>query len=141
MTPVSRRSELSRVLILTHQRFIMLDALLCYEQKCDFGLLCERAKESTELPFGNPVQNYKKYSIYASVFQRVTIEFGITSYNILSIYARFHKTSYLHPIFATNHPIHILFLRKTILFTSYSLSLYDLSLLVYPHSSFHLHIL
>ena len=47
MTPVSRRSELSRVLILTHQRFIMLDALLYYVQKCDLGLLCERAKEST----------------------------------------------------------------------------------------------
>ena len=141
MTPVSRRSELSRVLILTHQRFIMLDTLLCYKQKCDFGLLCERAKESTELPFRNPVQNYKKYLIYTSVFQRVTIEFGITSYNILSIYARFHKTSYWHPIFTTNHPIYILFLRKTILFTSYSLSLYDLSLLVYPHSSFRLHIL
>ena len=60
MTPVSRRSELSRVLILTHQRFIMLDALLYYVQKCDLGLLCERAKESTELPFRNPVQSYNK---------------------------------------------------------------------------------
>ena len=140
MTPVSRRSELSRVLILTHQRFIMLDTLLCYEQKCDFGLLCERAKESTELPFRNPVQNYKKYLIYTSVFQRVTIKFGIISYNILFIYARTHKISYLHPIVEKKHPICILFFDNTILLISYSLLLYDLLLLAYPHLFFPLHI-
>ena len=39
MTPVSRRSELSWTSVLTHQRFIMFDALPLYTQLFVFGLL------------------------------------------------------------------------------------------------------